>query len=192
VDDPGPELKRCSTCALWKPLDAFNKLSRAKDGRQWSCRACNAAWHAENKERHNALIHARRDRLRVANQERLFRYLDDHPCVDCGEDDILVLEFDHLRDKRAAVTQMPGSHEWSAIEAEIEKCDVVCANCHRRRTAMRAGTTRWRREGARPVEPGGPSKSELETFIGNRLKELVGVVGLEPTTNDLKDRSSAS
>lgn len=69
----------------------------------------------------------------------LITYLRAHPCVDCGETDIVVLEFDHLRDKRAAISQMIGNQELRTIKAEIEKCDVVCANCHRRRTAQRGG-----------------------------------------------------
>jgi hypothetical protein len=178
--DDAPAMKRCSRCKEWKPLDAFNKLSKAKDGLQWNCRECNAAWHAENKERHNALIHARRDRIRSEQQDRLYAYLEDHPCVDCGEDDILVLEFDHLRDKRAAVTQMPGTHDWSVIEAEIEKCDVVCSSCHRRRTAMRAQNSRWRRVQARPVEEGGQPRAEIEELIRIRVSSLWGRWGLNP------------
>jgi hypothetical protein len=48
-----------------------------------------------------------------------------------------VLEFDHLRDKRANVSSLVQNGELRRIRGEIEKCDVVCANCHRRRTARR-------------------------------------------------------
>jgi hypothetical protein len=58
--------------------------------------------------------------------------------VDCGEDDIVVLEFDHLRDKRHNVSAMT-TELWHHIEAEIAKCEVVCANCHKRRTDWRHG-----------------------------------------------------
>src|SRR5687768_7112789 len=89
--------KRCSMCRELKSLDDFNRRSAAADGRQWNCRACNAKWHAENKERHNALIHARNSRLRTEHAEKLLAYLLEHACVDCGETDPVVLEFDHLR-----------------------------------------------------------------------------------------------
>jgi hypothetical protein len=63
-------------------------------------------------------------------------YLLEHPCVDCGEADPVVLEFDHMRDKVKAVSVLlSNGHEWKQILAEIEKCEVRCANCHRRRTA---------------------------------------------------------
>jgi hypothetical protein len=58
-------------------------------------------------------------------------YLFTHPCVDCWEDDPVVLEFDH-RDPTAK-KGLVGQMSRSTVRAEIEKCDVRCANCHRRR-----------------------------------------------------------
>jgi hypothetical protein len=57
-------------------------------------------------------------------------------CVDCGGRDILVLEFDHIGDKRSTVTSLAWSETRLArIDAEIACCEVRCCNCHRRRTA---------------------------------------------------------
>ena len=61
-------------------------------------------------------------------------------CADCGERDPLVLDFDHLpgTNKIASLSYMANKTvAWPKIVAEIEKCDVVCANCHRRRTFSR-------------------------------------------------------
>lgn len=131
-----PELKRCSGCKKWLPLDAFNRRSTAPDGRQWNCRECNSRWHADNKPRHNAMIHERTRRIRTEHAQRILDYLATHPCVDCGESDPVVLDFDHLRDKVRCVSAMVvrGVAKWETIEAEIAKCEVRCANCHRRRT----------------------------------------------------------
>lgn len=137
-------VKKCSRCGEIKVLEEFNRRSTSPDGRQWNCRACNAAWHAEHKAHHNKLIHTRRSRVRAEIRRRLIDYLATHPCVDCGETDPVVLEFDHLRDKRAPVTTLAASYEWATIQREIEKCVVRCANCHRRVTAERARTFRWR------------------------------------------------
>jgi hypothetical protein len=76
---------------------------------------------------------------------KVFEYLSVHPCVDCGESDPVVLEFDH-RDattKFRAVAQMiEARYAWSTILEEIEKCDVRCANCHRRKTSRQFGHRR--------------------------------------------------
>jgi len=141
---PIDDLKRCCTCKEVKLRSEFNRARAKKDGPQPSCRECNRQYHYDNWPRHMAQIRKRRRRLREEARAFLIDYLRAHPCVDCGERDIVVLEFDHLRDKRAAISQMIGNQELRTIKAEIEKCDVVCANCHRRRTASRGGWYRHR------------------------------------------------
>jgi hypothetical protein len=53
-----------------------------------------------------------------------------------------VLDFDHRGDKAFAIGEAITYRRWETILAEIAKCDVVCANCHRRRTARRNGSVR--------------------------------------------------
>lgn len=58
--------------------------------------------------------------------------------MDCGENDPIVLDFDHIdeNDKSYSISDMLKQRfAWSKIELEIKKCEVRCANCHRRRTA---------------------------------------------------------
>jgi hypothetical protein len=66
----------------------------------------------------------------------LIEYLSDHPRVDCGEADIVVLEFDHQRDKLFTVSVLcREGYSLEKLKQEVAKCEVVCANCHQRRTA---------------------------------------------------------
>ena len=59
-------------------------------------------------------------------------------CKDCGTRDFRVLEFDHLRDKKANIaTLIAGGCSIKTIKEEMRKCEVVCANCHRIRTYER-------------------------------------------------------
>jgi hypothetical protein len=59
-------------------------------------------------------------------------------CVDCGITNHIVLDFDHLRDKKYNISRMiHDGFSWAAIKKEIAKCEVVCANCHRVRTHIR-------------------------------------------------------
>lgn len=104
------------------------------------------AWYLKNKEKV-----AKRSRINERNRrERIYRkvaeYLSIHPCVDCGEDDVLVLEFDHVRGKKLGeiVNMIHRGSSWEDILAEIEKCDVRCANDHRRKTAQRGNHFKFR------------------------------------------------
>jgi hypothetical protein len=75
--------------------------------------------------------------FRVRNRAYVDEYLRLQSCVDCGIDDIIVLEFDHVTGKkRAPISKMiHTAAPFATIDAEIAKCVVRCANCHRRRTA---------------------------------------------------------
>jgi hypothetical protein len=82
---------------------------------------------------------------RERGQRMLATFLRIHGCVDCGESDPVVLEFDHVRGtKLAAVTSMVSrtTRALGVIRDEIAKCDVRCGNCHRRKTAVTQGSSR--------------------------------------------------
>ena len=69
----------------------------------------------------------------------VIEYLSVNPCVDCGESNPIVLDFDHVRgDKTDSVSRMVMvGFSIKKISEEINKCDVRCANCHRIVTAKR-------------------------------------------------------
>lgn len=81
------------------------------------------------------IIAARTKRRRFL-QAFLLAYLASHPCVDCGEADIVVLDFDHVRGVKVMgiADLVAGVYSFAALKAEVAKCDVRCANCHRRKT----------------------------------------------------------
>lgn len=76
----------------------------------------------------------------VESKLYVWNYLLQHPCVICGEDDPVVLEFDHL-DQETKLGNISELHKWSLlkVQEEIKKCRVLCANCHRRHTAVQMG-----------------------------------------------------
>lgn len=136
-------MRRCGACGEVKPLDQFNWRRKAKDQRDSMCRPCRAAYkkahYAANRERYVTSAMSRRRRLREERMQLVIDHLRSHPCVDCGEDDILVLEFDHVQDKRFSISRGIQDRPLQDLLDEMAKCDVVCANCHRRRTAIRGG-----------------------------------------------------
>jgi hypothetical protein len=137
-------MKACCSCREWKHLNAFHNRKRSADGRQSRCKECFRDQYRAETDLLRAAIDARLVRVQADNKIRLAAFLAANPCVDCGETDIRVLDFDHrdAKQKRANISRMLRSFSWKTIETEIAKCDVVCANCHRRRTAVRGGW--WR------------------------------------------------
>lgn len=71
----------------------------------------------------------------------LYQYLLKNPCVDCGESDPVVLEFDHRGDKRLMISSAVNNYGASRLKEEIDKCEVRCSNCHKRKTAIEQGWT---------------------------------------------------
>lgn len=69
--------------------------------------------------------------------------LKDMPCMDCRiKYPHYVMEYDHVRgEKFCQISDMVnGTYSLARIEEEIDKCDLVCANCHRERTFSRKRT----------------------------------------------------
>ena len=93
--------------------------------------------YAANRARYLEQARVQKERLRLERTRYLIDFFKLNPCADCGETDPVVLEFDHLRDKLFDIGSKLITKTWPAVLAEIAKCEVVCANCHRRRTARR-------------------------------------------------------
>lgn len=136
------ETKICTKCKEIKILSDFNKNKTRKDGYSNICRECSnlksKEYYNDNREKHKIIIGERNKRIRKENQRKYFDVLSQSYCIDCGEKDPVVLEFDHKDnvDKIDGVGNMVNAgYSWGVILEEIKKCDVRCANCHRRRTA---------------------------------------------------------
>lgn len=133
-------LKRCVLCKGYKATTEFNKHNHRKDGLQTQCKECTRkrfrAYYQANTNKHKQETIKRSKRQKENNRQFIIDYLSKHPCVDCGETDPVVLEFDHMANKSHNISKMVGSgFSINSIEREIDKCQVRCANCHRRKTA---------------------------------------------------------
>lgn len=133
-------MKKCSICKEEKLLLLFNKNKTRKDGLSNVCRYCSRekskVYYKNNGRKHKEVVAKRNKEIRLDIMTKVYDFLSKNPCINCGEDDITVLEFDHLRDKVKCVSDMmKRRNSWTVIQAEIEKCQILCANCHRRKTA---------------------------------------------------------
>lgn len=132
-------MKYCPGCKTAKREEEFAKNRSRNDGLQNYCRRCksinDASYYKNNAEEQKR----RTKKEYLFSQLKVWEYLSTHSCIDCGESNPIVLEFDH-RDTRKKVKHvsflLSNSKSWPIIEREIRKCDVRCANCHRIKTAQ--------------------------------------------------------
>src|SRR5579862_3741920 len=115
--------KICSSCGKSKPWSAYSSQS-AKEFRPCSyCRRCQRAYCKEhyrrNRDAHNRGRYMRARGERKAIREFLWRYLEMHGCMDCGERDIVVLEFDHVSGKKEAEVSVMAAR--GATRERLEK-----------------------------------------------------------------------
>lgn len=137
-------VKHCYKCKTHKEEGMFHKNKSQRDGLATYCKPCakerNRQYYIKTPER-NTQRRRSSERLRAKCREFVWMYLLENPCVDCGESDPVVLEFDHVRGEKLDSVSILVSQTRSVaiVEEEIKKCEVRCANCHRRVTASRGG-----------------------------------------------------
>lgn len=120
-----------------------------------------------NKDKIKARTARRNKKQRRKNKEYVAFIKSLSHCVDCGNDNDVVLEFDHVRGKkRGNISDMSHqSYSIETIQLEIEKCEVRCANCHRIETHKR------RLEGKKISKA---IEEIQEEFISNQLSMSFG------------------
>lgn len=137
------ETKRCKRCGIEKPLTDFHKL---REGHQWWCKACKREHAAAHYQANKTRRQAHNKRLQAEFRNWYTSLKAGRPCADCGQVfHPAAMHWDHLPgyEKTAALGVLVRHGSRQRILEEIEKCELVCANCHAIRTSVR-------REGKRP------------------------------------------
>jgi hypothetical protein len=106
------------------------------------CKKCQREYSREHYQQNKTAHNRRRYRNTYGSRQAIrtrLNALKNNPCEDCGVTyPPYVMHFDHLRDKRFSISDaLSTGQSWSLIEVELEKCDLVCANCHAERTHQR-------------------------------------------------------
>lgn len=141
--------KPCTKCGETKVKTEFGSNKSKKDGLQTWCRLCvktyNKTYYVNTPERNDQRIAWKVKNIPLL-QDYVWNYLLENPCVDCGEADPIVLEFDHLSDKKFNIGDyIHKDGNLDKLKLEIDKCEVRCANCHRKITAERGSHWRYER-----------------------------------------------
>lgn len=139
-------MRTCTKCHVEKPESDFFVRDKSTGRLHAQCKGCYAvhrktyylAHYEKYKESYLKRARQRRRQLKREYQIRMLEYLKDKACITCGENDIRVLELDHIdpATKLFSISQsVKLGFSWTDVVEELKKCQVLCANCHKRRTA---------------------------------------------------------
>lgn len=125
-------MKLCNKCQEKKPYEDFHKNKSAKDGYQGWCKVCLKAKILEGQKKPES----HKSKKIFKNRQFIWQYLKEHPCEHCGLNDPRVMDFDHIdqRTKTFEISYLITRGNLETLKAEIAKCRVLCANCHRIRS----------------------------------------------------------
>lgn len=86
-------------------------------------------WYTKNKK--SEINHVKKRKAKI---KKWFKeYKNNLSCKKCGENHPATIDFHHKKDKENQVAQMVHwGYSIDKIKNEIEKCQVLCANCHRK------------------------------------------------------------
>lgn len=125
----------CCRCKIEKDESEFSFQNESLNIRNRTCKDCfksvRKAWY----ERHKARVIQHNINNKNKNIAWLAEYKKTIRCIECGEDHVACLEFHHTdpQAKEYNVAQLArGTYSISRIQKEIEKCVVLCSNCHRK------------------------------------------------------------
>jgi len=142
-------MRECCTCKKPKEDECFSFRNKAKNLRCSECKECHGKYvkqhYKQNRREYITRSNKGTKRRLADSQQKVCEYLMIHPCVDCGETDIRVLDFDHedpSQKEDAVYAMLVRGFSWDKIRLEIEKCSVRCAKCHRIRTGIQCQSYR--------------------------------------------------
>lgn len=140
-------MRICTKCHIAKDVTEFYVKDSASNRLHTQCKVCykehRKSYYALHYEKYGDEYRKRakiyRNKIKNIYRNNMLAYLSDKACVICGENDIRVLEFDHLdqNNKLFSISQaVKLGYSWSDVLDEIAKCRILCANCHKKHTAV--------------------------------------------------------
>ena len=134
-------MKICGCCNKEKEDSEFNKrrFSSGNIGLQAYCKGCNRRYHKTHYSQHKSDYKAKNLQRKQTLRNQL-RELKKLPCGDCKHKfHFAAMDFDHRdgTDKVGNVSRLVTEVSWETLQKELDKCDLVCSNCHRIRTYER-------------------------------------------------------
>lgn len=131
-------MKKCSRCRVEKELAEFHLKNADKQRYQSHCKECQRRYIRQHYLA-NVRYYIKKARKSTRKYKQELDALKEQPCADCGISyPHYVMDYDHVRGEKVGnVSVMRNSGQRKLALAEIKKCELVCANCHRIRTFKR-------------------------------------------------------
>lgn len=128
-------MRECTSCKQSKLDDDFRRDKTRKSGYHSQCKTCcSARYKASYDDKYNVKARQRAANKKVEYSEVISLYKQERGCKCCPENDPVCLEFHHLDPTRKefGLAIDAAYRNWEKVLAEIEKCVVVCSNCHKK------------------------------------------------------------
>lgn len=135
-------MKTCPKCNAEKDNEDFAWKDQKLNKRFHHCRLCQSKISKRHYHQNKSEYRKRNIQTTRITHEYIFNLKAQTACADCGlKYHPVVMDFDHLPEyvKRDHISSLARNRTLAVVKAEIAKCEIVCANCHRMRTLHRAG-----------------------------------------------------
>lgn len=139
-------MRVCTVCGEAKTNQDFFYQNKRAEKLHSQCKACyvikrRMIWRDHyhkygSKYRERAVERNRRIKNKL--RKLMLEYLENRSCEKCGMSDLRVLEFDHIDPTTKSFSiagAITSTRSWGKILIEIDKCQILCANCHKIKTA---------------------------------------------------------
>ena len=127
-------MKKCTTCLIEKTETEFNMKNSLTGLLQQSCKLCTRE-QSKRYYRKNVLAHVNRASKSRINRTNKFKKFKEHlQCTNCNENDSSCLDFHHTdpTQKEFSISKMVGKTGTFKLITELEKCIILCSNCHKK------------------------------------------------------------
>lgn len=131
-------MKKCYTCQKEKSLIEFNKNKSRKDGINSICRECSRQrsklYYTDHKDAHKKTVYGYKKRYVTELRKWVSTEIKKGGCCICDEKESICLDLHHVNseEKTGWIHKLISDNSRTRLVEELNKCAVVCSNCHRK------------------------------------------------------------
>ena len=125
-------MKVCTKCKENKSLSEFSNNKNTNDGKQLRCKSCMAEEQNKHYLKNKEKYFEREKQYIKDKQNKINKIKQECGCKKCGEKRFYILNFHHIdpSNKQFSISSHVKKVSWDSMLKEIDKCIVLCSNCH--------------------------------------------------------------